>query len=638
MPKPDIAKSRAALLAILVVAAALRLAWPGIVEFKLDEATVARAALAFAHEGIWPTLGQTTSMGFPNPPLSIYVQALPYAISRNPAIAVVFLGSLGVLAAALSYVLGKRAFDHRVGLIAAALFAASPWAVFYSRKLWTQNLPAATLAFMLALYAFVAERRPRAAALLLPALAALVGLYAGDVVFLGVLLLALLLHPRVWRAVRWRWASIGLLGAALLTLPYLIGLLSTFSQAALPLPQASMVSQLSDFRLSFSWQRLVYPLQIATGYQFHALAGDQFLEYRAQLPPLFFIDAIEMVLVGLGVLYVTGRAFAAPSELRPRYTLLALWLWLPAVVWGLAGGDHVYPHHFILIYPAQHLAAAVLLVEFAAYLNPRFQRAAWRVMAAGIVMVMAWNAAAYYAMLGFVDLHPINGGHGEPVHYARDAAQRARQLARPDGLPVVVLTDGFDPRHDSGAAAFDVMLGDLWLYLLPGDVADLRPSGGGARIAREGFGAYHVDLLSPPGDAGEPLGHLANGVDLLVVSADRVPQPGESLPIVTQWQIRGIPPSDEDYSFSVQLYEEGGGRWGQADANFMPTEYWYPGDRYTWRTVLPVAGDAPTDADYTLLVVMYAYPDLRGVAALDESGNPIGEHILIPMGAAIGAH
>jgi 4-amino-4-deoxy-L-arabinose transferase-like glycosyltransferase len=630
MPKPDTAKSRGALLAVLIVGAALRLVWPGIIEFKLDEATVARAALAFVHEGIWPTLGQTTSVGLPNPPLSTYVQALPYAISRNPAVAAAFLGLLGVLAIALSYWLGRRAFDHRVGLIAAALFAAAPWAIFYSRKLWTQNLPLATLAFMLALYALVVERRSRAVGLLLPALATLVGLYAGDVVFLGVLLLALLLHPRAWRDVSWRWAAVGLVGAFLLTLPILIGLSSTLQQAGLP--QAPAVSQ-----VSFSGQAILYPFQIATGYQFHALAGDRFLEYRSQLPPLFFIDAIEMALVSLGGLYVAVRAFTAPTEQRPRYTLLALWLWLPAIVWGLVGGGHIYPHHFILLYPAQHLAAAVMLVEGAERLDARFRRLAWRAMAAGIAAMMVWNATTYLVMLRFVDSHPIDGGHSEPVHYAWDAARCAREMAQADALPVVVLTDGFDPRHDSGAAAFDAMLGDLWLYLLPGDVADLTPAGGGVRLAREGFGVYRVERLAPPEESGAPLGHLANGADLLGVSVENTPQPGEPLIVTTRWGIWGIPPSDEDYSFSVQLYGTEGERWGQADAHFMPTGCWYPGDRYAWRATLPVAAEAPSEAGYSLLVVMYAYPDLRGVAVLDESGNPTGEHVVIPLGEAAGA-
>jgi hypothetical protein len=345
-----------------------------------------------------------------------------------------------------------------------------------------------------------------------------------------------------------------------------------------------------------------------------------------------------MALLGVGVLYVTLRVFFAPADLRPRYTLLALWIWLPAVAWGILGRDHIYPHHFILLYPAQHLAVGIMLSEVVGQMKGRSKTLAWRFITIGILIIIIWNAVGYLVMMRFVDSHAVSEGHGEPMHYAWGAAQQARELAQAGGTPVVVLTDGFSPRQHGGAAAFDVMLGDLWLYLLPGDAVDLMPAAGGVRIVREEFGIYQVSLLTPPEASDVPMGHLANGIDFLGVSVEETPEPGETLLATTRWRIWGIPPAHENYSFSVQLFGDDGGRWAQADMSFVPVDYWFPGDQYTWYVALPMAADAPTDVDYTLLVVMYTYPDVRGVTVLDGLGNPAGEQILIPLEAALAAH
>ncbi|RLC61350.1 MAG: hypothetical protein DRI80_08915, partial [Chloroflexota bacterium] len=66
---------------ILLLAAGLRLTRLDLVEFKYDEATTARSALAIVREGRLPAMGMISSQGPRNPPLMSYVLALPFALS-----------------------------------------------------------------------------------------------------------------------------------------------------------------------------------------------------------------------------------------------------------------------------------------------------------------------------------------------------------------------------------------------------------------------------------------------------------------------------------------------------------------------------------------------------------------------------
>jgi 4-amino-4-deoxy-L-arabinose transferase-like glycosyltransferase len=636
---------------ILALAAILRLGWPGISEFKLDEATMARTALAFARQGQLPLRGLTSSLGLPHPPLTAYLLAIPFALTRNPALAVDFFGALGVLAVGLTYLLGARYFDRRTGLIAAALFATSPWAVFYSRKIWSQNQPTVTLGFMLALYALVVDRKPRALAWTLIGLGGLLGLHLGGVAFVGVLIGALALHPRALSAVRPRWALIGAAGLLLLIAPFAVYLLG---QDATPSSALAVVGD-EQSAGSLSLQPALYAAQIATGWRFHALAGDGWLEYRATLPPLWPLDVVEMGLIGLGTLYVVYRALGGQPDLRPRYAPLALWLVVPIAMWTLSHGE-IYPHHFILLYPAQYLAAALLAVAALDWLAARWAgpaRAVGYVAVACLIGLAAWQSAAYLAMLRFVETHAISGGHGEPVHHAWQAAQTARREAA--GQPIVVLTDGADPRYDPGAAIFDALLGGQArpvdgrsMLILPdgGGWALETPGGGdaagewlaahGARMQTvfdSAWGAYRLARLPAVEDCAAPW-RLANGIELVRWSVDS-PEPGGISRATLVWRVWGIPPSPDDYSYTVQLFTPDGLRRAQADARFLPTSAWREGDRIVTFAELQIGSDAPPHADYQILIAMYTYADLARVEVRDANGVPIGDAVLIPLDQAV---
>ncbi len=96
-----------ALAGIVALALVLRMGWPTLAAFKLDEATVVRRALAIAYEGKLPVTGVDTSTGTDNFPLTLYLMALPLRLWPDPVAVVLFTGLLNGLAVLACYGLAR---------------------------------------------------------------------------------------------------------------------------------------------------------------------------------------------------------------------------------------------------------------------------------------------------------------------------------------------------------------------------------------------------------------------------------------------------------------------------------------------------------------------------------------------------
>ena len=128
---------RTTILAVLLLAAVLRWIQPGLVEFKYDEVSITRQALGLVGGGPLPVLSGGTTLGIQRGALDVYLLALPLALlGKHIEAAVWGLAALGVIAVALTYVLGRRVGGPVVGLMAALFVAANPWLIAYDRKLW----------------------------------------------------------------------------------------------------------------------------------------------------------------------------------------------------------------------------------------------------------------------------------------------------------------------------------------------------------------------------------------------------------------------------------------------------------------------------------------------------------------------
>ncbi len=158
-----------ALSAVIVIAALVRFAGLDLMEFKADEAEACRLALhalGYSEPGIgrfFPTAEPPRASACPIRRSSSTSSPSPLAVVRSP-LAVRRLRRGDECRRRLALLLaGTRYFSRFVGIASAALFALSPWAIVFFRKIWAPGRAAAVHgALLLALHAFLVERRRQA--------------------------------------------------------------------------------------------------------------------------------------------------------------------------------------------------------------------------------------------------------------------------------------------------------------------------------------------------------------------------------------------------------------------------------------------------------------------------------------------
>ncbi len=644
--------SRLILIAILLLAAFLRLGWPQVVEFKYDEAATIREALALAQEGQWPSPTISSVAGIPQPPLKAYLLAVPLIFWPDPLAAELFQAALGVAAVWLTYRLASQYFSQPAGLIAALLYACAPWSVFFDRKLWAEELTIFTLAFMLPLYAFLIRRKFAALALILPAAAALIGLYTGNAVYVFMFGLALLLNRHAaretWQATppkqRRRWIGIGL---AAVTAIGAIGTASLWqSLKAVTQHRPALFDGTSSTWGFYPFRWIRYAAQAATGFEFHALAGDQWPGYYASLPLPNLNRPVDGLLVGLilaAMVYVVTRAIASthrsPKEAAP-YSLLALWIVIPTATW-IATGMQPELHRFTPLYPSQSIALAVLVADGLDWLrertrNPRLRPVWAGVLIAWLSLTAAWQVVEYVGMVRFVEVTRINEGHGPPARSLWTAAREVRRLAKEDGLPIVVYTLGDDPIYDQGAIQLDALLGDLHPVLVERGTMDVGFPSGYIWVDSDAGWSTTYEVHAPePGLPDTPIVRFANGAELIAVDVPGTITPGTTNTVDLTWRLWGDPPAGVDiYQYTLRLLTAEGGTCAQRDGAFLLNRSWRKGAVITTPVIVDVAADAPADQIEQLEVGMYSLnPDgsFTGVDVLDVAGNPAGHYFTVEI-------
>jgi len=670
-------------LGILALAFLLRMGWPTLVEFKLDEAMVARRALAIAYEGDRPVVGAIASVGTFHLPLNLYLMALPLYLWPDLVAAALFVGLLNGLAVLACYALGRTYFDQRIGLVAALLFAASPWAVVYGRKIWSQNLPLVTLGFFAALFATFVRGKRWALVGAFAGLATLISLHLGGLAFILVLLTPMLLYRR--QVARWP-LLLGLFLCVLVLSPYLV------HDALNGWPNTRGFLDYTGGEAHFSWDALRYAFLLMGSEGIHGMAGGLYPEYLAGLPNLWWLNWLMVGLLILALLYGVVQVVRGPEERRRSFILLLLWFAVPIALqsWPTAP---VQPHYFILLYPVQFLLVAILLVEgsveLAKVLHSRFaipkQRLAGRrlqapalLLAAVLLLWGGWQVAVVGRLFVFMDRHPTTGGYGIPLKYPRAAAQAARRLAGP--AEIFVLSAGVTPTVDETPTVFESLLfghphrfaDGRWALPVPHDsravyvVGPVEVGGytveeGGSsglqpvlqRLERMGYGqtgpgdvarvitlpdgwCYRLFYRDGP-DREDVLAGMArfpeavsfaNGVAFLGYEMAETVPAGGTLEIWLAWWARSAPPPGTDYHFFAHLLDGDGGLRGQHDGAGFPTVSWRAGDLVLNRFSIPFSPDLPPGR-YQVWAGLYTYPDVVNVPVVDVVGNPVGDRVAL---------
>jgi len=642
---------------ILVLAAGLRLTRLGLVEFKYDEATTARSALAIAREGQFPALGMISSWGAHNPPLMGYLLAPPFALSRDPRLAAGWIGLLGVAAVGLTYWVARTHFGQRVALVAALLFAVSPWAVLHSRKIWAQNVPLFTLWFVASVLAFVVRRRQWALSSAFAAAACLTGFHLSGLGFFIILALVIILFVR---RVNFLPLVTGIGLAGLILSPYL------FFEIRNGLPDLRALLDAGGGQTTLDLASVRMAALNMGGLHLEDLAGERHADFVSTLVDLRWLDWVEIGLFWLGLVWMAVRVIREALRRRGHLrnpdaarTVLLVW-WTVPVLALLRHSGPLYPHALSLLYPVQHVVIGLFVVDLAAAsrraLGLRRTLCLRHGLIALLLLVAVWQVYLLESLLTFVDTHDTPGGYGAPVKYTIAAAKRVQMLAagEPDEQVVAVLP-GAESAYDGQAAVFDVLLepGRRFVdgrnaLVLPAEptiyLVDAGAQPGGEVLAglaseiepslpmRSGSTVSYRYYRRPPSAvtpgtiwSGEPV-RWASGVELIGYDWTGHLEPGGRCHWTLYWRVLCAPPPSQEYHWFNHLLGGQGSRWGQADGVGFAATDWRAGDVVLTWFDMNVSPDAPAPP-YWMRVGMYTYPDVANVQLMDVAGNPAGEFV-----------
>jgi len=597
-----------ALTLVLAVAVGTRLGRLDLIEFKADEAQVAGLALDAAH-GLWPAASIATSNGVDNPPLPLYLFALPALFTRDPAWLAAASGLLDVLAVLLVFVIGRRYFGGRAGLAGAAFYAAAAYPALFARKLagpYLQPFFAALLLWCLLAIATASPLPPKrerarvrepgrwlwAAAVL--ALGALVQIHLGALLLAPVL--AVLLALDVWRRRSWGQVAPVLVGLGLvaaLFAPYLayetgrrpnfLGIVGGAAQGT---------AAWSGEAFALLWVALTSP---AYGDLTGSLAG----LFGAESWPARYVTLLSGV-AAVGGLLVTLRRCR-----DRRYATLAVLVLLPLML-TLRHGAGLQIHYFAFLLPAAFLLAGIgfdaLLSMLPALRAPGF---------VALALLLATQTINFRHFTEFLERHSLPDAYGLPLSYQQRLFEEASAFA--GGQRLLVASSGRDQ-----AETARYFLRGLANSEVEADSGLLLPKGGGVYVAfSRGTAAAHAleVALAPayveplpggrlqaaiyqlPADA---LGSITQGMGLRPVATDwsngmrlvGVSAP-RSLPaqLAAAWQVTA-PVAGSTIVFN-QLLDDDGRQWFDRDAVPVEGSEWLPGDGLITLTSAAFASNAP---------------------------------------------
>ncbi len=644
-PRPFCRRDLIGLLIILALAFGLRcLAWPGIIDFKLDEASNSRLAVAWGQDGEFPLYGVTSSTGVPTPPNAAWILAPPYFIAPDPLLATAWGGLLSALSVALGYWLIHRYFGTWAALTAGLLHAASTWPVYYARKVWTPStMPLFVLLTITAGVLGFIEGRRRWQAAHVFLLAWTVGAHfsAIPLVFVS----AYLMLAR-WRQIDRRMVTLGVLVTAVITVPFVIGVVNN--------PNIVMLegAEIQSHVVQINAKALEYSVQNAFGTGLHRWADldaqPDHPTYTGQTGAVLGLAVLIPALLLLGVYSWRHRREAIGMF---GFTVL-VWSFSYIMAFTLEWAP-IHPHYFMALWPAPYLVIGAALALLAEH-RPTFRYPHWvAAIGAAIVLVLAGGQIVslnnFYTYAG---AHFTSGDFGMPLGMKMQGAHAALDLlAETDATEIIVVGDGDRPYQYEGPGAFDVMLHNVPHRFVDGAISAvlpdhpavilLQPHGrpadawyiAAASIAeriplRENEGDYTLLLYDPTqrdvliddfarteapnllGNGARVLGHRRAGMNIEVAwTVESVPDTVTSYHFVTYF----LAPIED----SVQ---------GQADGPTHWAAYWQPGDLIiNW---FPLAELRDPPAGLELRTGMYTYPDIVRVPLVDdEEGQPIGDSV-----------
>ncbi len=561
---------------LLIVAAVLRMGWPEIIEFKRDEANLSLVALDMVYKGEFPLLGIASSIGFPNAPFNVYILAIPYLFTTNPVVATQFIGLLNVIAVGFTYVFVKRYTNIWIAFVVALLFAVSPWAVIFSRKIWAQNmLPVFVMAVMIVGVLGFLEKRRWAQFAFTPLLIVIGQIHYGAFVIIPASIWL------VWSGRKHitRYAIWGIAVSIILTIPYAAGL----NNAGLANPQnlinAVTTSEDGNSTTQLSLEPIRQTGLLLSGDEIHSLAGPtEFQNYLDQSLDIFDLFYVIPIAISFSVIWLIVRTIRQKDERSTIDIACLLAFIFPIGVYSIPWTEfHI--HYLIPILPI-----GFIILGFGLYdLATNIKRTTHITILAGgaISLISIGQVIVFLQLLSFVNTTYTPGGFGTPMTYLSPIRDTIQTIS-PAQLVGRVGSDAITFENDP--TVFSALLYDSQIRFEPDNIEIYRADSDVTLLTTEcGDGGAEAFQLRSPSEGcyqikmremirlseSQSYGRFDNGIEIIDYQ-------WQSDCLKLQWTIYNIP--DRDYTFAIHAFNDDRNRVTTADQPALSTRAWNIGD------------------------------------------------------------
>ncbi|MBF0423707.1 MAG: hypothetical protein HQL73_12020 [Magnetococcales bacterium] len=404
---------------LLALAVALRIAFPGTIEFKEDEANAIAQAFQHLSQGSLPMVGLKSPAGLFTPPFFIDLVALPVYWTTDPVKVTFFISFLNLVGLWLLHRLVQRQFSNTIAMITTLLLASSPWAILYSRTIGAQDcLFPFMIALATVLLSLSEHYRPWKVWLTGGGLALVTQLHVSAWLLPPAMALFMI---RYRIALRWRDVAIGIALFVLLYAPYLIFHQQNHWQNLLESLQIMRDSQGPTLTLG----NLFWMFFLATGLGYNYILGNEgfnhfWSSYWIAVPQTVFLLFFLVVVLSLVWTLVhhwplRPMSLARNRQATPQQKTVALFLIQMVIIQGgyWALSISVHPHYGIIVFPTLFLFAALFLDAVSTRMPVRHRR--WTLVTLMTILV----AANLYFTLTFESFilyrhQDITGDYGVP--------------------------------------------------------------------------------------------------------------------------------------------------------------------------------------------------------------------------------
>ncbi|MEK6949397.1 MAG: glycosyltransferase family 39 protein [Nanoarchaeota archaeon] len=406
------------LIIILLIALFLRLYNLQYMEFKGDEAFNSIKALKFVNEGEIPLFSSIGTTGIHEPPIFIYLLSIPYLFSKNPVIAAGFIALLNAFGILICYLLVKKFYNKRAAIISSAFYAASPWQILFSRKIWAQDLLAFfAIVFLYFIFNAIYEKKKSHLIYALATLGILIQIHLSALYFFPVAAIALAANYKKLNEKIKNFSSIKSTKYFLYNenKKYLFIGIILFLLSFSPYFAFQIKNNFADIRTAlelakkdtaFHSSAFIIPFTLVSTKGFEPLFGTDFNDFGNTALRISFFDIFAMAMLFLSIAFLFSYT--------KKSSILILWLVIGTLFLAFSKVEAIDAHYFASFFPLYFIIIGNMLDIFIKAMHKKIKPVVYLL----IILTLAYQIAFNISFLSFIEKSQcINGDYGMPYQH-----------------------------------------------------------------------------------------------------------------------------------------------------------------------------------------------------------------------------